>query len=79
MANVFIISAGYEDCNDANHLRIDPSLQGPTPALLLEQGKRRLILDIDSTEDPAYGNQEDAAYFGANCFHPLFAFTRNSA
>jgi hypothetical protein len=48
LANVFIVSAGNEDFNDANHLRIDPSLQGPS-----------------------HGNQENAAYFGANCFHPL--------
>jgi hypothetical protein len=54
--HVYQISAGYEDCNDADHLRIDPSLQGPT-----------------------HSNQENATYFGANCFHPLFGFTSDSA
>jgi len=24
---VYQMAAGYEDCNDANHLRIDPSLR----------------------------------------------------
>ncbi|MFC1491847.1 IS1380 family transposase [Nitrospinota bacterium] len=43
---------------------------------------RQLIIDVDSTEDPAHGAQENAAYnghFGANCFHPLFAFTSEGA
>ncbi|MFC1491870.1 IS1380 family transposase, partial [Nitrospinota bacterium] len=37
-----------------------------------------MIIDVDSTEDPAHCGQENVAYnghFGANCFHPLFAFT----
>jgi hypothetical protein len=40
--------------------------------------KQRLILDVDSTEDPAHGRQEHVAFnghFGKSCFHPLFAFT----
>jgi hypothetical protein len=113
---VYQIAAGYEDCNDADHLRIDPALRlaldkghqlgasqsvmsrlendilGSAPGqealdamiarsadtLLKWKNKRRLILDVDSTEDPAHGNQENMAYnghFGKNCFHPLFCFT----
>ncbi|MDA0999020.1 MAG: IS1380 family transposase [bacterium] len=113
---VYQLAAGYEDCNDADHLRIDPALRlaigkghkagagqsmlsrlenevlgnetglkaldsalrRSTDALLLKEDKRRLIVDVDSTEDPAHGSQENAAYnghFGTNCFHPLFAFT----
>jgi len=37
-----------------------------------------LIIDLDSTEDPAHGKQEGVAYnghFAKNCFHPLFCFT----
>ena len=37
-----------------------------------------MIVDLDSTEDPAHGQQQNMAYnghFGKNCFHPLFAFT----
>ena len=40
--------------------------------------KHRFVVDVDSTEDPAHGKRENAAYnghFGKNCFHPLFAFT----
>ena len=113
---VYQIAAGYEDCNDADYLRIDPALhlaigkghkmgasqsmmsrlendilgnetglkaldgalQRSTDALLKRQDKLRLIVDVDSTKDPAHGSQERVAYnghFGVSCFHPLFAFT----
>jgi len=113
---VYQIAAGYEDCNDADFLRIDPALrlaigkdhragasqsmlsrlenevmgQGAglealdgaltrsTDALLRRKNKRRLIIDLHSTEDPAHGKQEGVAYnghFAKNCFHPLFGFT----
>ena len=42
--------------------------------------KQRLIQDVDSTEDPAHGKQENVAFnglFGKNCYHQLFAFTSN--
>jgi hypothetical protein len=117
---VYQIAAGYEDCNDADHLRIDPALRlaidkGHDPGagqsmlsrlengilgnaaglasldeallrssdeILWNQDRRRLIIDLDSTEDPAYGDQENVAYnghFGKNCFHPLFCFTSDGA
>ncbi len=47
-------------------------------ALLRRRNKLRLILDVDSTEDPVHGNQEGAAfngYFEQVCYHPLFCFT----
>ena len=113
---VYQIAAGYEDCNDAEFLRIDPALRlaigkdhktgagqsmlsrlenevlgnaagidaldaaltRSTDALLRRKNKRRLIVDVDSTEDPVHGKQEGVAYnghFGKNCFHPLFCFT----
>jgi len=113
---VYQIAAGYEDCNDADFLRIDPALSlvigenreaGASQPMLsrLENGvhgndtglsvlegalkpsndplirrkkKSRLIVDVDSTEDPAHGKQEQVAFnghFEKNCFHPLFAFT----
>ena len=40
---------------------------------------RRIILDMDSSESPVYGEQEGSAYnghFGCTCFHPLFCFNR---
>jgi len=86
---VYHIAAGYEDCNDADFLRIDPALRlaigkdhkvgagqsmlsrlendvlgsavglealdgaltRATNALLKRKNKRRLIIDLDSTED----------------------------
>jgi hypothetical protein len=38
---------------------------------------RRIILDMDSSESPVYGEQEGAAYnghFECVCYHPLFVF-----
>jgi hypothetical protein len=40
---------------------------------------RRIILDIDSSESPVHGNQEEAAYnrhFQCVCYHPLFCFNQ---
>ena len=105
---VYQIAAGYEDCNDADYLRVDPALRlatgknhdfaasqsmlsrlendvlgnerglqaldemlvRSTDALFKKQGKGRFIIDMDSTEDPAHGYQEQVAYnghFGKNC------------
>lgn len=113
---VYQIAAGYEDCNDADFLRIDPALRlaigkrdeagagqsrlsrlenevlgtedglkaleaalmRSNDTLMRRKKERRLIVDVDSTEDPAHGNQELVAFnghFGKKCFHPLFAFT----
>jgi len=113
---VYQIAAGYEDCNDADYLRIDPALRlaldkgheagasqsrlsrlendilgneaglqaleaaltRSTDALLKRKNKKRLIIDLDSTEDPAHGQQEGVAYnghFAKNCFHPILCFT----
>jgi hypothetical protein len=57
---------------------LDGALIRATDALLKRKNKQRLIIDLDSTEDPAHGKQEGVAYnghFAKNCFHPLFAFT----
>ncbi|MGA9060411.1 MAG: IS1380 family transposase [Terracidiphilus sp.] len=40
----------------------------------------RTVLDMDSTEIPVYGEQEQSAYnghFGSTCFHPLLLFNRD--
>jgi hypothetical protein len=57
---------------------LNGALTRATDALLKRKNKKRLIIDLDSTEDPAYGKQEGVAYnghFAKNCFHPLFCFT----
>ena len=38
---------------------------------------KHIILDMDSSVSPTYGNQEGSAYngfFGCTCYHPLFCF-----
>ena len=43
------------------------------------ESSRRVVLDIDSTEIPVYGQQEQMAYnghFEAICYHPLLLFNR---
>jgi len=40
---------------------------------------RRVVLDMDSTEVPVYGEQEHSAYnghFESTCYHPLLLFNR---
>ena len=40
---------------------------------------QRVVLDIDSTEIPVYGQQENSAYnghFESTCYHPLLLFNR---
>ena len=42
----------------------------------------RTVLDMDSTEVPVYGEQEQSAYngyFESTCFHPLLLFNREGA
>src|SRR6267154_5962538 len=40
---------------------------------------RIVVLDMDSSESPTYGEQEGGAYnghFGCTCYHPLFVFNQ---
>jgi hypothetical protein len=40
---------------------------------------KRIVLDMDSSESPTYGEQECSAYnghFGCTCYHPLFVFNQ---
>ena len=40
---------------------------------------KTIVLDMDSSESPTYGEQEGSAYnghFGCTCFHPLFVFNQ---
>ncbi len=57
---------------------IEAALTRSNDTLMKRKKKQRLIVDVDSTEDPAHGKQEQVAFndhLGKNCFHPLFAFT----
>jgi hypothetical protein len=110
------IVAGYEDGNDADHLRSDAALKsfcdrlpetGPELASgatlcrlensvdwrsifrisrgwvrryaqrLRRSGRRRVVLDLDSTDDPTHGQQEFSfyhGYFKRHIYHPLLVF-----
>jgi len=64
--------------NEAGLQALEAALTRSTDTLLKRKNKKRLIIDLDSTEDPAHGKQEGVAYnghFAKNCFHPLFCFT----
>ena len=40
---------------------------------------RVIVLDMDSSESPTYGEQEGSAYnghFGCMCYHPVFVFNQ---
>ena len=57
---------------------LDETILRSVCALINTKDKYRFILDVDSTDDPAYGKQEGCEYnghFGKNCFHPIVAFT----
>jgi Transposase DDE domain group 1 len=54
------------------------------PGQWIDQVHRRrppktIVLDMDSSESPTYGEQEGSAYnghFGCTCYHPLFVFNQ---
>jgi hypothetical protein len=83
--------AGYEDVNDAERLTQDPTAEDENFAGLAAVNReliaraeavdspRRGVLDMDSTEIPVCGQQEQSAcngHFETTCYHPLLLFTR---
>ena len=43
------------------------------------RGVKEIVLDIDSSESPVYGDQEGSAYngyFRSKCYHPIFCFNQ---
>ncbi|MGD1158430.1 MAG: IS1380 family transposase [Terriglobia bacterium] len=65
-----------EDENFAGLGRLNRALIGK--AETMDSGYRT-VLDMDSTEIPVYGEQEQSAYnghFESNCYHPLLLFNR---
>src|SRR4249919_965885 len=48
-------------------------------AVYQRRAPKMIVLDMDSSESPTYGEQEGSAYnghFGCSCYHPLFAFNQ---
>jgi len=65
-----------EDGNFAGLARINRELIGKAEAV---DATQRVVLDMDSTEIPVYGQQEQSAYnghFESTCYHPLLLFNR---
>jgi GH35 family endo-1,4-beta-xylanase len=59
-----------EDENFGSLARINRELVGKAEAI---DAQRRMVLDMDSTEIPVYGKQENSAYnghFESTCYHP---------
>ncbi len=47
--------------------------------VLQRRPPKMIVLDMDSSESPTYGEQEGSAYnghFGCTCYHPLFVFNQ---
>src|ERR1017187_7497586 len=65
-----------EDANFAGLAGLSRALIAKAEAL---DSEYRTVLDMDSTEIPVYGEQEQSAYnghFESTCFHPLLLFNR---
>jgi hypothetical protein len=65
-----------EEENFAGLGRINRELIGKVEAI---HSPQRVVLDMDSTEIPVYGQQENSAYnghFESTCYHPLLLFNR---
>ena len=66
-----------EEENFAGLARVNRELIGRAEAI---NGHYRTVLDMDSTEIPVYGEQEQSAYnghFESTCYHPLLLFNRD--
>ena len=65
-----------EEENFRSLARINRELIGKVEAV---NSPQRVVLDMDSTEIPVYGQQENSAYnghFESTCYHPLLLFNR---
>jgi len=65
-----------EEENFGSLARINRELIGKAEAL---DSPQRVVLDMDSTEIPVYGQQEQSGYnghFESTCYHPLLLFNR---
>src|SRR2546425_2566789 len=63
-----------EEENFAGLARLNRALLGRAEAM---DSTHRAVLDMDSTEIPVYGEQEQSAYnghFESTCYHPLLLF-----
>src|SRR3990172_2871687 len=74
---VFGLIGGYEDGNDHTRMRNDPALK-----LIAEHRKRHskeIVLDVDPTNDPCHGHQQQVffnAFYDQHMLFPLLVFDR---
>ena len=65
-----------DEGNFAGLARVNRELIGKAEGI---DSPHRTVLDMDSTEIPVYGQQEQSAYnghFESSCYHPLLLFNR---
>jgi DDE family transposase len=78
--SVFGRLAGYEGLSRPENLAALADLPGQWIAKVHQRRPLRIVvLDMDSSESPTYGEQEGSAYnghFGCTCYHPLFVFNQ---
>jgi hypothetical protein len=63
-----------------NRTGLDEILKKWTEKIDSVRGIKEIILDIDSSESPVYGEQEGSNYNGhflSRCYHPLFVFNQH--
>src|SRR5580704_7979048 len=69
---IFALALGYEDLNDHDELRKDPTF--------LEAHRRpprEIVLDLDNTDIPLHGTQEGRfvhGHYNEYCYLPLYVF-----
>ena len=62
------------------HQRTSLFAEGPLGRLQVGGESERVVLDMDSTENPVHGQQEGSAYnghFESVCYHPLLLFNQH--
>jgi len=69
-----------EIITEGNNLeKMDEMLMKWVEKVDAERSNKEIVLDIDSSESPVYGEQEGSAYngyFGLKCYHPVFCFNQ---
>lgn len=69
-----------ETLTQAKNLRLLMELSGIWVNKVHQRKRiKEIILDMDSSVSPTYGNQEGSAYngyFGCTCYHPIFCFNQ---
>jgi hypothetical protein len=77
---IFGIALGHEDLIDHDALRDGDAIERVFVDLFLDAHRQppiRIVLDLDATDDPVYGDQEGRhfhGYYDCYCYLPLYIF-----